>query len=174
MLAQSHVVRTVHSLTYKAKPRGSANITSGIVGPVLQLPRGLDHWPDINDRCQQGSIRQVVSLHNQWHRLIVGSPWRKKRRRWQEPFVRIYCSASNRVSQHNRSPSSSGSLLHIFPGCCNLTLLVWCDFFEPPCSLFSSRRSQKSKIRIKTIPLQQSVSHLCNHLPRANLIRDGF
>lgn len=121
-----------------------AQAQNGIVDPVFQLPRGLDHWPDINDQCHQGSIRQVVSLHNQWHRLIVGSPWRKRRRQWQEPFVRIYYSASNRVSQHNRS--SSGFLQHIFPGCCNLILLLSCEFLSPYVLFFPLSALKKANI----------------------------
>lgn len=57
-------------------------------------------------------------------------------------------------------------------------VVIWLSFFRVNCwaLLFSSflLALSKQQIYIKTIPLQQSVSHLCNHLSRANLIRNGL
>lgn len=61
----------------------------------------------IHDRCQRGTISRLVSGRDQWHALIVGSPWRETERpRWQEPIVTIYDFATNVASLHNCSPPS--------------------------------------------------------------------
>lgn len=60
----------------------------------------------IHDWCQRGTVSRLVFLAlDQWRALIVWSPWREKRLRWQEPIVTIYGSTSSTASLHNCTPA---------------------------------------------------------------------
>lgn len=103
----------------------------------------------IHDWCQRGTISRLVFEHDQWHALIVGSPWREKRLRWQEPIVTIYDSTSNSASLHNCSLAFvSGCCYTCFPGI--LSCFAICPYFKctHPNSLFflsALKKQQHSK-----------------------------
>lgn len=88
--------------------RRSREILASVVTDAVDPSCGVLHVLTIDlihDWCQGGTISQLVFERDQWRALIVGSPWREIRLRWQEPIVTIYDSTSNAASPHNCSPA---------------------------------------------------------------------
>lgn len=105
----------------------------------------------VHDWCQQGTVSRLVFTHDQWRALIVGSPWREKRLRWQEPIVTIYDSTSNTASLHNCSPICVWLLLHLFSRHSvmfhNLSLLQTTSPFPPSTLYFFYPLSKTAKLK---------------------------